>query len=112
MYTPPLEMFKTVGDMLKDKLDYNNVDNLKKQLSNIQSVRYDFCYEKSKMYERLVKEKNRLLIPKDKTFTELDRKVMLDSSISNIEADYMFMCDLENLIDSYIESAICIIQTS
>lgn len=110
MYTPPLELFKTIGDAVKEQLDYNNFDNLKKQLSYIQSVRYELSWNRCMWHEKLMKEKNRLLIPKDKEFTELDRKTMLDSSISNIEADYEFMLELEKIIDSYLELGIVFLQ--
>lgn len=110
MYTPPLELFKKIGDTIKEPLNYSDIDVLKKQLSNIQSIRYELSWNKTQWYEKLAREKNRMLIPKDKNFTELDRKTMLDSSISNIESDYLFLVELEKIVESSIELGISFLQ--
>jgi len=43
----------------------------------------------------LYEKRAQALYPKDKEFTELDRKVMLNSSIAQLERDYEFLCDLQ-----------------
>lgn len=46
----------------------------------------------------LLEARERVLLPKDKEYTELDRKTRQDASLAQPEADYEFLLRLEALI--------------
>lgn len=111
-YEIPVELYEKISPILQEPLDYDDLDKLKEQLANLQSIRYELSYNKSKWYERLLNERERVRMPKDKEYTELDRKTMLQSGTSMIEADYEFMVSLEKIVEDSISLGIAFIQIS
>lgn len=111
MYESPLDLYHKISPILQEPLNINDLDILKKQLSDLESIRYELSYKRCNVLERLLRDRERSRMPKDKTYTDLDRKVMLDSNTSLIESDYQFIQSLEEIIKTRIELGITILQT-
>lgn len=101
-YEIPTELYQKLNPLLSEPLDYQNIDNLKRQLAELQSLRYELSHTRTSLYGKLLRERERVRIPKDKEFTELDRKTMLGASTSIMESDYEFMVSLEQIVTDSI----------
>ena len=101
-YETPIELFTKVGDAMREPLDYENSSNLMAQLSTAQSIRFELSNARCKWYRKLVEARERVRMPKDKEYTDLDRKTMLEASTARIEEDYRFLLALEDIISNYI----------
>lgn len=52
---------------------------------------------------KLVLEKNRLRLPKDKEYTDFDRQIMLDAAIAELQAEYNLLKGLEEQLAQRID---------
>ena len=111
MYESPIQLFSDVAIILQDELEVSDIDKLKEQLSSMSIARYNIVACKKTMYEALLKARNRVLLPKSKDYTELDRKVQQGSAISQQEADYDFLCNIDDILKERIELGSLILQT-
>lgn len=71
-------------------------------ISLLDSLRFDLLDVRVRWGAMLAEKKSQYLHPKDPTLTELDRKVMLNASLANIERDYEFLLGCEVLVESKI----------
>jgi hypothetical protein len=101
-YETPIELFAKTGDAMREPLDYENSSNLMKQLSTAQSIRFELSNARCQWYSKLVEARERVRMPKDKEYTDLDRKILLEASTARIEEDYRFLLALEDIVSAYI----------
>lgn len=102
MYSPPIELLEKVGQVLQEPLDAFNIETLKAQLVATEAIRYELSYKRCEWLEKLMKERERARMPKDKDYSEMDRKTMLDASTSMVEGDYAFLVSLEDIVKDRI----------
>lgn len=105
-YELPLELLQKINPLLQEPLDYKNIDKLKKQLSDLQSIRYELSNERCNLYKKLLDERERMRVPKDKEYTELDRSTIMKATTSMLERDYEFLLSIEVIIKDQIELGI------
>lgn len=110
-YYPPVELFQKIGDIVKEPLSTTSTEELTKQLSGIEAIRYELADKKHIWLEMLLRERERARMPKDKEYTDFDRKTMLEASTSVIESDYQFLVSLEDIIKERISLGVTILQT-
>lgn len=72
-------------------------------LRGLDSVRLDLAKTRADWGQLLAEKKNQMLHPKDKELTEMDRRIMLNASVAQIERDYDFLCTLETLVHERLE---------
>lgn len=111
MYEIPIDLYKKINPLLQEPLKYDDIDKLKNKLAKLQSIRYELSYTRCKCYESLLRARERARIPKDKEYTEMDRKTILQASTSLIESDYEFMISLEKIVEDQIELGITFLQS-
>lgn len=92
MYEPP-EIIKRVGALLREPISANPKD-----ITKLEALRYELLETRCRWQQLLAEKKANMLYPKGKEVTELDRKVMLNASVANIEHDYEFLVGLERLV--------------
>lgn len=80
---------------------------LKNELSALISSQTAILEARIAAQTRLYAERNRLRYPKDKDYTDWDRKIMLDEATSAAQADYERLAGLEKAL----ELRISVIQT-
>jgi hypothetical protein len=111
MYQPPVELYARISPLLQEKLSPEDADVLRRQLSDLEAIRYELSYTRCEWLEKLLRERERARMPKEKDYTELDRKTMLGASTSVIESDYNFLVALEGIVKERIELGIMYLQT-
>lgn len=111
VYEPPVEILQKINPLLQEELAYNDIEKLKKQLAELEAIRYDLSYNRCQWFQKMLQDRQRMLMPKDAQYTELDRKTMLDASTSVVEADYQFLVSLEKIIEDRLELGISFLQT-
>lgn len=85
---------KKLSPVLNQRLDRENPSHLENQLTEIEGWIYTFIEHKRNLGEQLDIDRNRYLMPKTKTMTDMDRKIGLEASIASVKADYEFVCDV------------------
>lgn len=96
-YQSPTEIIKKVGGYLATPLSMDTME-LINHLTGLEACRFELA-DKTTEWHRLVAEhRNRMLHPKDKDMTELDRNTMLDAHVAVVRQDYEFLCKLEDLV--------------
>lgn len=78
-------------------------EKLVDELRCLDACRYELAKKSAEWHRVLAEQKNRMLHPKDKDMTELDRNVMLDAHVAVVRQDYEFLCKLEELVKDRIE---------
>ena len=74
-----------------------------KELQGLEACRYDLARKSAEWHKLVAEYKNRMLHPKDKELTELDRTTMLDAHVAVVRKDYEFLCKLEEIVRDRIE---------
>lgn len=108
-YEPPIELYQRIGELLREPLDVTNISGLKFQLAAIEVCQYELSHAVTMWRQKLVDARGRALIPKDGQYTELDRKTMLDASVSVIERDADFLQKLEYIVKQRLELGIAVL---
>lgn len=80
-------------------------------MTKLEACRYDLSWERTRLYQKLLQERERARMPKGKDYTELDRKTMLNASTSILEGDYDFIESLEVIVKERLELGISLLQT-
>lgn len=111
VYEPPVELLQKLNPLLQDELAVDNLDKLKEQLAKLDAMRYELSYTRCEWFRKLMRERERLRVPKDAQFTELDRKTMLDAHTSVVASDYEFLVSLEQIVKDKLELGITLLQT-
>lgn len=97
MYDPPLELYAKFR-VLQEPLSLVP-DELKKQLIELEVLRYELSYNRCTWQQRLYEARQRVMLPKDsKEYTELDRKTQMDSNTALLQKDLLFMEALETIV--------------
>lgn len=110
-YESPAQFFEKVREVLQEELDTSHAETLRKQLAKIDAFRYELAEMRVDWLKKLSSGRARLLMPKDKEFTDFDRKIMLDGATIDIERDYEFLLQLEEIVKGRLELGITILQT-
>lgn len=101
-YESPNELYKRIGGLTRIPLPKDK-NKLGDHLSELVAVQYDVVLEVANWHLKLAEVKQRMLYPKGKEYTELDRNIMLDAHVGVIRKDYELLCKLEELIRDRIE---------
>lgn len=102
MYQPPTEIMRRAGMYLRVTMPDAKA-KLKEHLRVIEAVRYELAETRADWGKMLAEKKSQYLHPKDKEFTEMDRKIMLNAQLADIERDYEFLCTIELLVKERID---------
>lgn len=97
-----MELFQRVGDYITDPLQ-KKIEGIVKQLDAADALRYELALTKCTMKVILNGRRMAVLRPKDKMVTDLDRKIEVEGATAQIEADYEFLCTLENIMAERLE---------
>lgn len=76
-----------------DKIDILDLERLRLELSE---AKVDF-------HMKLQEKRRQMLWPKDKDFTELDRKTRLDGDVAVYQRNYDFLVELDDIVRERIE---------
>lgn len=87
-----------VGALLRQPM---TPDNLKE----LDALRFELLETKNDLMQTLYEQRSRMLMPKDKNLSELDRKVSMNASTAVMERDYTFLCDLDRIIEQRLQLA-------
>lgn len=101
-YKEPVDVIKQVGVYLSVALPLEK-NLLMVHLQGLESVQFELAKSRTEQHKIYAEMRNRMLHPKDKDMTELDRNVMLDSHVAVIRKDYELLLRLEELVTSRIE---------
>lgn len=82
-------------------------EELKSHLSALLACQTAILEVRIAAQTKLYAERNRLRMPKDKDYTDWDRKIMLDSATNDMQAEYESLVGLERTLETRIN----IIQT-
>jgi hypothetical protein len=103
-YHPP-ESIAKVGVFLSEPLPEDKTELLS-HVRALVAVCYGLDVNISNWMRLLAETKAKMLWPKDKELTELDRKTRLDASVAVIESDYELLIRIEALAKLRLELAI------
>lgn len=101
-YSSPTEIMRRVGIYLSKAMPTNK-EKLADHLVGLEACRYELAEKTVEWHQTVAEVKNRMLHPKDKDLTELDRNVMLESHVAVIRKDYELLVKLDELIRDRIE---------
>lgn len=96
-YNSPNELIQQVGKVLTEPLPMQPND-LYAYLANLDMLRMRVSRQRTTLQQTLYEARQRVLYPKAKEVTELDRKTMLDASTALIQADADFMVACEFIL--------------
>lgn len=96
------ELTAIVGSYLREPLP-GTVSDLKAALIALESLRSRLLEVRVDWQMMLAEKRSQYLMPKDKDWTELDRKTRLNAQLANIERDCEFLIGLESLIKERID---------
>jgi hypothetical protein len=102
-YKPPLEIIGKVATFLGSPLPYANRDDLKAHLVGLEALGMELAKTRTDWLKTLHEAENNVLYPKDKDFTELDRRVRLQAAVAEIKRDYDYLVALEELTARRLE---------
>jgi hypothetical protein len=103
IYNSPVELYSKISPLLQEPLSTTDMVKLKEQLSALDAIRYELSYTRCEWLGKLLNERERMRVPRDKEYTEFDRATMLGSMTSMIESDYEFLQSLEVIIKDKID---------
>lgn len=106
----PQELLNKVSPLLQAELS-TDLEELRCQLTKLEACRHDLSWERTRLLQTLMQERERARMPKAKDYTELDRKTMLGASTSLLEGDYQFIESLEVIVKERLELGIALLQT-
>ncbi len=106
MYEQP-SIIKIVGTELQAPLD--KLGN-KETIASLQKLQIELAQQTREWLVLLYTKRNQARYPKDKDYTDFDRKIMLDADIAVIEADYNFLLKLDEILSQRIDLAFALIK--
>lgn len=101
-YHPPTEIISKIGAFLREPLPSTKND-LKDALIGLEGLRMELLDARVNWQMMLAEKRAQYLMPKDKDWTELDRKTRLNAQLANIERDTEFLLGLEKLVTERIQ---------
>jgi len=90
------EIIAKVGELLREEMSYHNILKL-------EALRFDIASAKADANQNLSEQRNRLLMPKTKETTELDRTTALEGSVAHIKRDCDLLEEIQFLIKDRID---------
>jgi len=96
-YESPTEVMKRCGVYLGVTMPDSKV-KLIAHLRGIEACRFDLVKAITEWHRLVAEHRNRMLHPKDKELTELDRNTMLEAHVAVVRQDYEFLVKLDELI--------------
>lgn len=96
MYESP-QIIRVIGELLRQELPSGKA--LTTYLKALENYRYDLAEARVDWLKLLHEKEAQMLHPKDKDFTELDRRTMLHASVAVIRRDYEFLVAIETIVD-------------
>jgi len=111
MYSPPSDLYLKLSPLLQEELEIHDHAKLRKQLAQLEVLRYELTYTREKWHEKLSLTRAKMRMPKSTEHTEFDRKIMLDGVTADIERDYEFLLSLETIISERIQLGMTFLQT-
>lgn len=96
-YKPPLKIVGKVATFLGQELPYQNTADLRAHLVGLETLGAELAKIRTDWLKTLHEAENSVLYPKDKDFTELDRRVRLQAAVAEIRRDYDYLVALEGL---------------
>lgn len=103
-YNTPTAIIAKVGRYLGKALP-DDREALIKHIKGLEALRFELAEAVAEQHKLVAEMKQRMLHPKDKDYTELDRNVMLDAHISVIRKDYEFLVEIQTIIRDRIDLA-------
>lgn len=100
-YTQP-DIIKDAGDLLRVELPKDH-DALVSHTETLQRCLYDIAESYTKWLQLYHESRFKMLWPKDKTITELDRTTRLHASTAIIERDYEMLGITKALVENKLE---------
>lgn len=110
-YESPTAIIKRVGIYLGTAVPIGK-QKLIDHLQYLEACRWELTKAVVDQHQTLAETKSRMLHPKDKDMTELDRNTMLDAHIAVIRRDYELLLRIEKLIHERIELGKVFLQLS
>ena len=101
-YTSPTEIIKRVGIYLGAAMP-TEPKRLIDHLQGLEATRFDLAKASAEWHQLVAESKRRMLHPKDKDLTELDRVTMVEANIAVVRKDYELLGKLEELVRDRIE---------
>jgi hypothetical protein len=101
-YESPIGIIKRVGVYLGVSMPTDK-KRLISELQGLEACRFDLAQKTAEWHCKVAEYRNRMLHPKDKDMTELDRTTMLDAHVAVVRKDYELLCKLEELVRDRIE---------
>lgn len=103
-YQPPTEVIKRVGIYLKVTMPGGpGPRKLITHLQGLEATQYRLAEAVVDWHKLLNEKKSQMLYPKDKDYSEMDRKIMLNASVAIIKRDYEFLVKLQELVRDRID---------
>lgn len=103
------DIIARVGAYLRQPLSIHKSE-LIKALTALESLRIDLLEVSVDWQEMLAEKKAQYLMPKDKDWTELDRKTRLNAQLANIERDAEFLAGLQVIVQERIKLGSILLQ--
>jgi len=88
---------------IKPYLESIELLKLQQQILSLQFLRVELNTETRKALAILQETRRRMLWPKDKDLTELDRKTRMNADCAEYEQSYEFLLKLENIVQDQID---------
>lgn len=104
MYERPQEDFDLVRDFLGVPLAHDQPETLKSQMADSITWLARVGYLKRTAEREYRQKKNQYLLPKDKSYTDLDRETSVNAQCAEIYYDYGLLEDYEKVLSVRISS--------
>ncbi len=101
-YQSPTEILRRLGLYLSVAMPTTG-KRLVEHLQGLEACRFDLAKKTAEWHRHTAEYKNRMLHPKDKDMTELDRTTMLEAHVAVVRQDYELLCKLEEIVKDRIE---------
>lgn len=107
MYESPTELLKRIGELLQplvfeggleQQSQLEMMEALARRRNELLDALHELLLARVRAQQELSETASRVLFPKDKELTELDRKTRLDASVAHIQHDVDLLSGLEELI--------------
>jgi hypothetical protein len=98
-----LAVITDAGEFLSQAMPYENTADLRAHLVGLEAVGLRLAKARVEALKTLHDGENKMLYPKDKELTELDRRVKLQAAVSELKRDAEYLIALEELVARRLE---------
>ena len=92
-----------VAKFLGEPLPYTNIADLRAHLVGLEATRLEVAKKRCEWLKKLHESELKVLHPKDKDITELDRRIGVQSAVAEVRRDYEYLVSLEELTKYRLE---------